>query len=287
MDREAITDFFKRIDLAREGCDTFYDLYKRMASSDFEKGVGRAREALYISDKAFGEEISAFAECEKIRVEELNLFLFIYFAFDTLEEYIKRGICDDIFYATFLDITIVCRVCMQKNGIYGIPQDVYREWLRELLLCKIYRLGRLEFEISESKYDLPEYGIKVGDACIYTHIPRYEPLELEACEASYDAARSFFRVFYGIEHCVFFCDSWLLHPWLREDLPANSRIRMFSEKYSLLEVNESREAVLNWVFPFMEHLSISELPQDTYLRRAAVKRMMNGKPIGEAVGVRL
>lgn len=278
--------FFDKINLASEGRKTFFDIHKRAGDSVFANEVRAAREAFDKSDDAFAEEIAAFAERENLQVEYLNLYLYVVFAEEAFAVFKRRRISEDIFYSTFFDITIVCRVCEQKCGVYVIPQDIYRDWLRLPLMGKLYRLGRLQFELIESEYDLPEYGLRRGDTCLSTHIPRYEPLDNSLCEESYAAARVFFKEKFGIERCVFFCDSWLLHPWLREDLPADSRIRVFSEKFSLLKVTESREEVLNWIFPFMDGTDVSTLPGDTFLRRAAIARMLENRPLGSAIGVR-
>ncbi len=278
--------FFERTELAEEGRQTFYRLHERASRPDFAEACAAARAAFDAGDEAFGRIIADLAEREGVAAEQINLYLYLRFAEDTLADYRRRRIDDGIFYDTFFDITAACRVGREKVGIYGIPQKIHREWLRHHLCGRLYRLGRLQFEMIRSKHDLPEHRLKAGDVCLSTHIPGYLPLDDAACEQSYAAAKKFFRAQYGIERCVFFCHSWLLHPWMREDLRPESQIRKFSEKYRLLEVTESRETVIHWVFSAWEDKPIADFPRDTSLRRAAIARMEEGRPLGYALGVR-
>jgi len=164
---------------------------------------------------------------------------------------------------------------------------VYRAWERKNLDCIIYRIGLLEFEIKDSPVEIPEHGISVGDTVISVHIPRFSGLSEDESEASYEAARQFFKKYYGMEKCIFICQSWLLHPWMQDFMKEESNIIKFQKKYSLVQVETNYEVARNWIFPHCEGKELDELPVDTSLRRKAIEYMKKGLPIGTGFGVRL
>ena len=66
--------------------------------------------------------------------------MYIRLAENTLTAFRAKGIDDDIFYATLFDLTICCRVCQDRFGIYGISQNQYRGWMRKVLTTSHYRV---------------------------------------------------------------------------------------------------------------------------------------------------
>lgn len=270
-----------------EGKKIFFDIHSRCDNPSFKKELLRAEEEYKKGDEAFGEYIKAFAASENLLPQHLNLYIYILLAEKTYEEYVKRGICDQIYFDTMRSLEIVCQVEKARCGVYGIGQVVYRAWERKNLDCIIYRIGLLEFEIKDSPVEIPEHGISVGDTVISVHIPRFSGLSEEESEASYEAARQFFKKYYGMEKCIFICGSWLLHPWMQDFLGEDSKIIRFQKKYTLLKVETNHNAIRTWIFPNCEDKELDELPQDTTIQRKAIEYMKKDLPIGTALGVRL
>ena len=281
--------FLNRIQLAPEGQEHFWSIHKRICEPAFARGFADCVAAYAAPDPEFAAQIKAFAEAQGLLPEVWNLYVYIRLAENTLADYRAKGIDDDIFYATMFDLTVCCRVCQTQCGIYGIPQIIYRHWCRMVLKGKIFRLGRLEFELYESGVDasIGDRQLKKGDPCINVHIPRYLPLDEEACEAAYDQARDFFARFFGMDDCVFLCHSWLLHPWMREVLPERSRILRFQNHFQLLEATQDPAGAAGWIFPNCEDKDLSEYPAETSLQRAALERIRSGGAIGLGRGIRL
>ena len=180
-----------------------------------------------------------------------------------------------------------CEKNYNEAGIYGIPQVTYRAWYRRHINATIFRIDRLEFEIIGSLYDfvLDGHQIHKGDTCMYVHIPGGTPLDFEECENAYHTARNFFKEHFGFEPVIFYCGSWLLHPWLAEDLPAESRIVKFQKQFRLADIVQDETVIRNWLFDHSD-APFDDLPVKTSLHKAAVHRLKNGLSIGYARGYR-
>lgn len=276
--------FFEEIGLWEEGRESFRMLHEKMSEKEYLESY----EAYKESDDAFSSYLSAYSERENIPIEVVTLYLYIRFSEYTYEDYKRRGISEDIFYNTMSDFAVTSHQNVDKGGVYGITTYPERPWLRLHLSCKLFRLGRLQFEIMESERDVDIDGKKLnkGDMCLNVHIARYSPLDDYECEKSYAWAREFFKKYYGIETCFFFCHSWFLHPWLHDVLPERSTILRFAKKYKILEVEENADEVIYYVF-IEKHENIDDYPEDTSLRRNLKKYLKNGIEVGEGLGVRL
>lgn len=280
--------FLDRIGLCEEAAAMFMRLHSRTADPVFCALVRDGYEAYDASDEAFAAFLERFAAWEKVTVEEANLYLYLHMCQRTYQFYQDKGIEDDVFYATMKGFAFVCNKCHGKTGIYGIEQKVYRAWYRRHLNGTLFRLGRLEFEIIKSSYDFAFDGVSVskGDTCISVHIPAGDALDFEESETAYGLARVFFAERFNISPCIFFCGSWLLHPWLSEDLPAGSRIVQFQKQFYLAEVLQDELIVRDWLFD-NSTAPFDQLPVKTSLHKAAVCRLQKGLPIGQARGYRL
>lgn len=91
-------------------------------------------------------------------------FCIIYAAWaaETYDAYEKRGISREIFRDTFYDLTFWCENCFLEYGEYGI--DEY-DWFFRHMKLTIFRLGRMQFEIMDSRWNFTagERMVKKGD----------------------------------------------------------------------------------------------------------------------------
>ncbi len=284
-------EYINKIGFTDEELKIISDIEKK-CRSEFPEELSRAREEYDKGDEVFAEYLSAFAEKSDIPVNTLNLYVYLRLMEDTYKEYEKRGIDKSVFLDTMEDMAIASRLPQNSGKVFGILQSVYREWLRLNLDCRIYRLGNLEFEIYGAPCDMEIDGksLKKGETCIAVHIPRGVPFGEELCEDAYARAREFFEKYYNMENIIFLCNSWLLYPWLSEVLPETSSIVKFQKKFKILQVNENNVGSV-WLFQNgvggAGDIDIEALPEDTSLHRAAKKRLLEGKKIGTALGIRL
>ena len=156
-------------------------------------------------------------------------------------------------------------------------------WTTRQIGAKLFRIGELEYELTEDKEGRKEIGL---------HIPSDAKLEAERMNASLKAADAFIRERFpewdGVPKT---CESWLLSPALKDLLPEGSRILRFQEAFELEETYPEDDAALEWVFYVAEgqrkELDISRLPEDTSLQRKMKAMIMKGRKPGAAKGVLL
>ena len=115
-----------------------------------------------LSDKC----ISKGFEVLKKEGDIMRLAVILNLAVQVKERYINLGIDEEIYYDTMSDIRIWC----QHNGNKGLKN--YR-WLKNHVSFELFRIGRLQFQLYESKNKALLYNklpFKYGDKLIYIHI---------------------------------------------------------------------------------------------------------------------
>lgn len=283
-------EFFDKVNIIPECQDVYFEIAKRECRKDFEEKVKTSIARIQESNESFGEFIPGFAEEENLTPEELNLYIYLRILKDTYDDCKSRGISDEVFIESIASINANAKGCKNRYGMYGVPQKIYREWLRIIVLGKLYSLnGRFKFEIRESDCagEVSGHKLNVGDTVISIHIPSGFKLEKEEFEASIADAKVFFAKYFGMENIIFRCCSWLMHPWLRDALPEGSRILNFQNSFTILNTEENLEEVMAWVFPGYSEEDISSLPADTSLRRACIDNLKNKVPMGLGMGFRI
>ena len=229
-------------------------------------------------DRDIRQFMRDWKELENRYVWALEFYLKL--AADTYVEYQKRGYPDEVFDATFYDLTIWCRECYRKHGVYGVDELL---WLGQSVKMELFRLGRLQFEPIQVEKDMKGDGreILAGTRALNVHIPAGEPLVYEECQKSFEQAVEFF----GEKYRVFVCESWLLSPHLKEILPKSSNILRFQKLFWVTEVG--------YAYPQAEQRIFGEVlkdkrqyKEDTTLRRKAKEYVLSGRDLGIGVGFR-
>ena len=114
---------------------------------------GRIGEEEYQENKLLYEKDRALFY-EKILLEKDYRLVFLYYlcrmGAETYDAYEKRGISREIFRDTFYDLTFWCENCFLEYGEYGI--DEY-DWFFRHMKLTIFRLGRMQFEIMDSRWN--------------------------------------------------------------------------------------------------------------------------------------
>mgnify|MGYP004661816401 CR=1 FL=1 len=284
-------EYITQLGFTHDELDILSDTDEKLRNNFFAE-FSRAQEEYNKGDSTFAEYLSEFSEKSGIPINTLNLSIYLHLIEATYAEYEKRGIDKSVFLGTMYDFSVVSRLPLDLGGAFGLPQPVYRSWMRLCIDCSLYRLGRLEFEIASAPCDIEIDGrsLKKGETCISVHIPRADPFSEDAFEESFSQAEEFFKRFYNMDKIIYICDSWLLYPWLLEVLPDTSSIAGFQKKFKIIQVNENNVG-LDWIFgsgigSIKPNQPIENLPEDTSLRRAAKKRLYEGKKLGTALGVR-
>ena len=198
-----------------------------------------------------------------------------------LREYEERGIGREIFRAT---MAFMARFSGEALARQGRVEWTWGWWFPRQLALKEFRLGALEYEMTEGE----AFGGKPagGDRRrIFLHIPADADLSDGAVDASVAAAKAFFpKCFPDFADAEYVCESWMLSPALREIMPETSRVRRFSERFSVVFWEEDSPAFRDWIFPTAVTAPVEDLPEATSLQRAVKRHLLAGGTIGWAEG---
>lgn len=199
-----------------------------------------------------------------------------------LREYEKRGIGREIFLAT---MAFMARFSGETFVRRGRAEWTWGWWFPRQLALQEFRLGALEYEMTEGAAfgGKPSGGNKRR---IFLHIPADADLSDGAVDASLATARAFFsKYFPAFADAEYVCESWMLSPALSEIMPETSRVRRFSERFSVAFWEEDSPAFRDWIFPSAVTAPAEKLPEETSLQRAVKRHLLAGGKVGWAEGV--
>ena len=198
--------------------------------------------------------------------------------------YEERGINDQIFYDSMLDLRFKLEECKVVRGMVG---SFVAWWFPGFFDLTRFALGRLQFEVVKFGHNYDKNGIKLtpDSKVINVHIPRTgTPMDKESCDAAYAQAREFFKEEAG-ENCPFICHSWLLFPEHANILPKHTNVYRFFSEFDVFESGENEGDDL-WRLFDTEDRNPNRLPTDSSLRRNYVEHMKKGGKLGWGLGVR-
>ncbi|MBE6655253.1 MAG: hypothetical protein E7609_00075 [Ruminococcaceae bacterium] len=167
-----------------------------------------------------------------------NLLHYLYFCEETARRCSSRDIPEDILLDTLSDIVIWTDIWSEIKGELYLGEIA---WLANHLSGRLFKLGRLQFAI-------PDPSLLEERGTVQVHIPAVGKLDISACLASIDEAKSFFaRYFPEYEYDRFTCDSWLLDETLKKYLPPESNIVRFGDLFTRVK-SEDADSLLQYIF---------------------------------------
>jgi len=207
------------------------------------------------------------------------LAFYLQLACEVYEEYQRQNICEDIFDASFKDITLWGKECYRKYNCWGL-EEAY--WIGKTMKMELFRLGRLQFEPIQLKENLDSENVhlKEGDYVLNVHIPADGKMDYEECLKSFTWSKTFFDKKYK----AYMCDSWLISPMLKELLPSETNIVKFMNLYEIVRVNYDTEQPEIRIFQDVR-ADKENYPEDSLLRRKTKPIFMEGKNTGSGIGV--
>ena len=197
----------------------------------------------------------------------------------TLALHRSLGIPHGITVATLKDVNNWIRNYQLVHGELGLKNI---GWLINHGLGNLFRLGRLQFVHAKAHPVVPS-----GEYVIEVHIPQGEPLDIDACLASFELAKPFFAKLYPDKPADYFvCGSWLLSP----DLPAiadeSSNICRFMRLWTQLPHNGDKgHQAMQRVFGFdFDPANIESAPEKTSLQRKLKAHVLAGGMVESSFG---
>ncbi|MEH2936714.1 acyltransferase domain-containing protein [Acutalibacter sp. JLR.KK004] len=201
-------------------------------------------------------------------------------------DYEKKGVGEDIFWATFSDLRYKALECKENHDVWG---TFVAFWYPIFYSCDIVKLGRLEYE--NRAYDGPAYekngfSLRPGDKVKSIHIPSSgEPFNREARMDSYRQAYAFFKEELGGGPLFCVCHSWLLYPEYKKILKPGSNIVDFQSDFDIIKADAEEFGDAWRVFGPQHTLPAADLPEDTSMRRAFKQHLLSGGTTGEGLGI--
>ena len=211
-----------------------------------------------------------------------NLLAYLYFCEDLQQRYQEKAIPQSILFDTLHDIVIWTNVHYQVHEELGLSE---LSWLKRHLSFKLFKLGRLQYCINGSEFDILDLGLKKDDSIIEVHIPEGEPLLLEKCKESLKNAQTFFRKYFPeYEYEYYTCHSWLLDQSLLSLIDKTSNIALFQTLFHLRQSDNS-DALLKYNFRWdATRENLSNLPAKSSLAKKIKRAIEEGKIFHETLG---
>lgn len=212
----------------------------------------------------------------------LPIFVLAYLADFALEKNTARGIPREITVATLKDVNIWLANYDAQYGGIGLAEF---PWLVRHYTGNMFRLGRLQFCLKA-----PLAGMPSAKVAIETHIPQGEPLDVDACLASFAQAKDFFATHFPADEPTYFmCDSWLLCPDLVRVAAENSNVVQFMRLWTPVPFPADNSAqAIERVFGFgFSPERLAEAPETTGLQRRLKAYLLGGGSLNISAGYRL
>ena len=186
-------------------------------------------------------EVSANTTIENYDLEctdgKRNLLSMLYLCEELERKYQSLGIDREVLLSSLHDLAVYTKVWTEVKGELYLGE---LGWLNRHFSVKIFELGRLQFATVNSRFDIPEFDIHIGDPVLEIHIPRGKSLDYTECDESFALAREFFdKHFPDFKYKAFTCSSWLLDDTLKKHLREDSNILAFAKRFTKISSVEA------------------------------------------------
>ncbi len=192
---------------------------------------------------------------------------------DILAWQFGRNIPEAISRATLADFGRNMAINRRVHNRFGM--DTYK-WLRHVFAGRIYQLGRLQYLIHQPSQAIP--GVAPDEWILGVHIPEDGGLRTDTVAQSLALAAPFFAEHFPEKPVnTLNCESWLLDPYLRQQLDPSSNIAGFAALFTPYGTprDEPTDAIY-FTFRTRSMHNLDELPRSTSLQRIVLERIDAG-----------
>ncbi len=211
-----------------------------------------------------------------------DMIFYLYLAPTLRKLYEKRGYPARWFTGVMEDLR--CKL-LECRTVYGIWGSFVSSWFARFYQFSLFAMGRLEFCLIPCPFDYEKGGLSIrkGQKCVDVHIPSKGKLVRRELADSYREAAEFFGPMLEAP-VAFYCESWLLFEHHAEMLREGCGIRRFAEDYTYMR-SAPDEQDLWRIFGAEDTETPQNLSEDTSLKRAYKKRLLEGKPVYGGEGI--
>jgi len=285
---EYLSEFMELISLPQESRQVFLEAGKTLLE---QQGAEMERlSALFMADPAENagnvfEQLDKAAEACSIHSYTASYVFLCWNTQELRERYRAKGISDEVFRNTMMDLNYKLTECRHVHGIWG---TFVRGWEAGFFTIARFGLGRLQYEFDNFRgesYTAGGITVKKGDRVLTTHIPSAGPLTKDLREDSYRRAYEFFKKDFPKTPVIFTCYSWLLYPPHDGMLPKNSNIVSFLHDFDPVLSVETETFGDAWrIYGADADKPFDQLPRETAFQRAYADWLMSGHKAGLGYG---
>lgn len=212
-----------------------------------------------------------------------NLIYYLFFCEALSKKYEELGIPESILLNTLSDLVVWTKTWTSVKGTLHLAQ---LRWLSHHMSGILFKIGRLQFCLHNTGYDVPEMDLHKGDPVLDMHIQGEGKLDAEECKKSMEMAKEFFgKYFPDFKFKHFTCHSWLIDADLKEYLPEGSNIIKFGDMFYRAQ-NHNSNALLRYIFRWdTNELNLRYAVATSSFAERIRKAVLGGKVFHETLGV--
>lgn len=280
-----IRAFCEYLDFPQEAAECFVAGYQAITrDAECAEKLRIARELfLTAEDGQYKQLLQDISERIQLHRYTVDMIFLLSFAPDLRRAYAEKGISEEIFRDTMLDLQYKLMECKTVYGVWG---TFVAWWYRDFFRCKRFALGRLQFEYIPFPYSQYRGLVSQGKPVLTFHIPSSGPLRPDCVDASLQKAYRFYRCSGVIP--VFF-SSWLIYPPHQKLYPQNSNLAKFCRLFDMIGQKDDLKNGNYWrIFqaPFSPE-ALSDAPENTSLQRSFKRYLQEGNHMGSGHGMLL
>ena len=288
-----VKEICERLDFPAEARTCFLGVEQNLAANPaFAASLERCVKLFCKSDEVSLrvplQKVERLAKKYKENKYTMDLVYIMHCARRTRKRYAEQGLPDELFWDGMFDLKYKLLECMACKNV---PGTFVAGWNEGFLRLGRFTLGRFQYE-PNGEYDGKDLKlecgltVKKGDKFVGFHIPSSgQPLTDEVRNDSYRQAYEYFKEWAGGDVVLLRTHSWLLYPGHREFLPEKSNILKFMNDFEIYESGDHDDFGDAWrVFNQYAELPVTEWPEDTSMRRAFKKRLLDGGKTGSGAG---
>lgn len=284
-------DTCRYLDFPEEAIESLafqYNKIKRCPpAADFICGVFEDYKNDCLKDSLYALQGSFEKICQEIDVHSFSSQMIFYLCLvpALYDKYLARGISEEIFRDSMLDLRCKLFECYRLYGIWGSFVAV---WFARFFNFTLYGIGRLEFAPYSCDFDFSYDGgqIKKGDPVIDVHIPSRGRLPHFEVIDSYKRAYDFFKNTLKIDAKAFVCESWMLFPEHEKIIPEAENIMAFYRDYTIVHKGLYPEGDDLWrIFYCFVKDNYDMIPRKTYLQKQYAEFLEHGGISGWGQGI--
>lgn len=291
--REYLCYFMEYCDYPDEARAALLDAYDRLLTDKDSADFISSMLAAYENDVNCDYD-SYIAYCQTLGERHslshftYELLIFILLTKKLKQRYDERGLSEQIYRDSVLDLKWKLLECISVKGVWG---TFVARWFIGWFRLTRFALGRLQFELVKFGRDYQRDGVVLDPTTnvLNVHIPRsMQPITPDSVDDSFARAKEFYSRYFTDKPCVIVCSSWMLYPGNSAFLHPLSNTARFAARFDVLSsAEDAKDSNPNvWrVFNAPYEGDPQALPVTSSITASLKEYLIKGGKMGTAYGV--